>query len=50
MERRREKREKDVGDEEFFYGSQFCVYIGHRWRYRRGRDPKVLSTDHSQTF
>jgi len=22
----------------------FCVYIGHRWRYRKNKNPKVLST------
>jgi len=37
MERRMEKREKDVGDEEFFCGSHF-VYIGHRWRYRKEQE------------
>jgi len=53
MERKKEKMEKDVvGDEEFFCGSQFCVYIGHRWRYRKNKNSQgtVLSTDHSQTF
>ena len=38
MERRMEKMEKDVEDEEFFFGSQSCVYIGHRWRYRREQE------------
>jgi len=46
MERRKQKIQKDVGVEEFFFGSQFCVYIGHRWRYRKEQESQG-TLDHS---
>ena len=33
-----------------FSCSYFCVYIGHRRLYRKNKNPKALSTDHSPIF
>jgi len=47
--RTREKKEKDFVEDGEWLSSvvRISVYIGHRWRSRTNKNPKVLSTDHS---
>jgi len=41
---------RDEEEERGFPIVSFCVYIGHRRRYRKNKNPKVLSTGHSPYY